>query len=164
MAPKTSRVDGASTLSNLRVITRCLDPAYDIEVHDLTRGDTGLLKVFSLTPKNQQQPHFMARIDDGNPGRRRDPELDIDIGGVSSKIKRDFNAKRNSYAGHRTDRSPNPEQRIFEVEIVVPSGIVFDGDVSFSAHFTMLLEAGLSSTVGVKTNVIRAGKNKPTSE
>jgi hypothetical protein len=132
--------------------------------HGLVRGETGLLEVFSLVPNDVSLPRFRARIDDGNPGRRRDKELDIDIAGVSDKIKRDFNAKRNDYAGHHNDRSPSREQRVFEVKIVMPVGVVFDGDVSFSAHLTVLLEAGASSTVGIETNVIRAGKNNPTSE
>jgi hypothetical protein len=106
---------------------------------------------FSLVPNDVSLPRFRARIDDGNPGRRRDPELDIDIAGVSDKIKRDFNAKRNDYAGHHNDRSPSREQRVFEVKIVVPAGVVFDGDVSFSAHFPVLLEASVSSTVRIET-------------
>jgi hypothetical protein len=158
---KQSRRDGASSLSNLKVTKRYLDPAYEMEVHDLTRGNTGLLKVFSLTPQNVQRPRFMARIDDGNPGRRRSPELDIDIDDVSSNIKSDFNAKRNGYAGHHTDRSPNQNERIYDVKIVVPTGTVFDGEVSFNVQFTMVAETGIYQTLGLGMNVIRASAESP---
>jgi hypothetical protein len=158
---KQPQGDGVISLSNLKVTTRHLDPQYEIEVHDLIRGNTGLLKVFSLTPKDTKQPRFAARIDDGNAGRLRSPELDIDIDGVSSKIKSDFKGKRNGYAGHHTDRSSNRQDRVFEVEILAPSGQVFSGHVFFNVHFSMTVEMGSYSTVKVETEVIRADQNKP---
>jgi hypothetical protein len=158
---KQSQGDGAFSLSNLKVTTRYLDPQYEIDVHDLTRGGTGLLKVFSLTPKNAQRPSFLARVDDGNPGRRKSPELDIDIEGVTPAIKRHFKANRGGYIGHRTNRSQNPQERIFEVEIALPSGKVFDGDVFFNVHFVMSLETGMYLTQGVEANLVRAAPQNP---
>jgi hypothetical protein len=41
----------AANLSNLKITTRYLDSDYEIINENLTRGETGLLKVFSLIPK-----------------------------------------------------------------------------------------------------------------
>jgi hypothetical protein len=158
MANKSTQRSGGKTasLSNLKVTTRFIDSQYEIVQHDLTRTDTGLLKVFSLIPKSPEKPSFHARIDDGNPGNRRAPELDIDIEGVTNKAKRDFRANRGGYTGHHTDRSPNPGLRVFEVEVVTPERRVFEGDVSFNAHFSVIVEMGVYSTVSVGANLVRA--------
>jgi hypothetical protein len=125
MADRKQQGDGkASSLSNLKVATRFLDTQYEIVQHDLTRGDTGLLKVFSIIPKSAGNPSFHARMDDGSTGNRRSPELDIDIEDVGSKAKRDFKADRNGYTGHHTDRSPTAAARLFEIEIATPAGKV----------------------------------------
>src|SRR5258708_415768 len=103
------------SLSNLQITPRSVDTAdYEILQHNLTRGDTGRLDVFSLVPKVAGKPRFDARLDDGSPGNRKEPELDFDIEGVSEDIKRDFKKKkpRLGYSGHHSDRSPNPNQRI----------------------------------------------------
>jgi hypothetical protein len=146
----------ARTLSNLQITTRHLDPDYEVVTYDLARGETGLLPVFSLLPRTPGKPSFKARVDDGSPGNRRQPELDIDIDGVSSAIERDFKANRNGYIGHHTDRSPNPDQRIYQVEIATPTGKVFDGDVSFNAMFSVGATTSITSTMTTDATVIRA--------
>ena len=98
----------ARSLSNLKVTHFHLDSDYEVQTHDLTRGETGLLRVVSLIPKTAGKPSFDARVDDGSSGKRRDPELDIDIKGVSDAIAKDFKAGRNGYVGHHTNRSPTP--------------------------------------------------------
>src|SRR5436190_6120495 len=102
----------------------------------LPRGDTGRLNVFSLVPETAGKPSFHSRVDDGSSGKRREPELDIDIEGVSNRIARDFKACRNGYIGHHNDRSPSPDHRIFDVEIATPAGKVFEGTVAFNATFS----------------------------
>jgi coenzyme PQQ precursor peptide PqqA len=73
----TKQGDGqASSLSNLQITTQHLDADYQLLKDDLTRGETGLLRVFSLIPKTAGKPSFAARVDDGSPGKRRPPELD----------------------------------------------------------------------------------------
>jgi hypothetical protein len=146
----------ARILSNLQITIRHLDADYHVVTCDLTRGETGLLPVFSLVPKTTGKPSFQARLDDGSPGNRRQPELDIDIEGVSAAIKRDFKANRNGYIGHHTNRSPNQDQRIYEVEIATPTGKVFDGDVSFNATFSVGVTLSVSSTQTANAIVIRA--------
>ena len=146
----------ARILSNLQITTLHLDPDYHVVTYDLTRGETGLLPVFSLVPKTTGKPSFKARVDDGSPGNRRQPELDIDIEGVSTAIQRDFKANRNGYIGHHTNRSPNPDQRIYEVEIATPTGKVFDGDVSFNATFSVGVFMSGESTLTLNATVIRA--------
>jgi hypothetical protein len=130
------RADGqARSLSNLQITTRHLAPDYEMLSHNLTRGETGLLKVFSLRPKTTGHPTFEARIDDGSPGNRRELKLDIDIKEVTITIEKDFKAERKGYYGHHPERSQNPNQRVFDVEIATPGGKIFEGEVSFTVAF-----------------------------
>jgi hypothetical protein len=153
------RGDGqARTLSNLNITIRHLDADYDIFKHALTRGETGLLKVFSLVPKTPGNPSFEARIDDGSPGRRRDPELDFDIRGVGRALERAFKNNRAGYIGHHSERSANQNQRLFDVEIGTPASKVFEGEVSFNVEFSV--EINISANTGVRADafVIRASR------
>jgi len=153
----TKQGDGqASSLSNLQITVQHSDPDYELLKHDLTRGETGLLRVFSLIPKIAGKPSFAARVDDGSPGKHRPPELDIDIKDVTKAIERDFKANRNGYFGHHTDRSPNQNQRIFDVEIGTPAGKVFAGEVSFNVAFSVAISVSASSSVSVTATVNRA--------
>lgn len=131
----------AAQLSNLKIATQFIDPYYELQEEDLTRGDTRYLKVFSLIPKTQGRPSFHARVDDGTPEKWKDPELDIDIRGVSEVVEGDFNAKRNGYSGHRTKRSPTRNERIFDVEITAQYVRVFQGQVFFNVTFSESLTA-----------------------
>jgi len=57
-----------SNLSNLKIQEHHLDSDYEIVNENLARGETGLLKVFSLVPRQGTgKPRFEARIDDGTP-------------------------------------------------------------------------------------------------
>jgi len=153
----------AAHLSNLKISAEFLDAEYEIHSEDLVRGDTRLLKVFSLIPKVPAKPSFHARVDDGSSAKRKDPELDIDITGVTRATARDFKACRNGYCGHHNDRSPTPDERIFDVTISTPTGKVFEGQVSFNVTFSQALPTiSVSSTACVETKVIRAGSNKET--
>jgi hypothetical protein len=163
MAFKRSKPDGATSLSNLKVTPRYLHPDYKLQEDDLKRGETGLLRVFCVTPTNVRLPSFSARIDDGSSGYRKQPELDIDIEGVSKAIARYFKKHLNGYGGHHADRSTDPGHRLFDVKIVVPSGKIFEGEVSFNVHFTMLAETGMYQSVGMEMSVTRAS-GKPKSE
>jgi hypothetical protein len=146
----------ARSLSNLQITARHLDPEYQLLKHDLTRGETGLLRVFSLISKTAGKPSFAARVDDGSPGKRRQPELDIDIKDSAAAHERDFKANRNGYFGHHTDRSPNQSQRIFVVEIGTPAGKVFAGEVSFNVAFSVAISVSAISSVSVSATVTRA--------
>lgn len=143
-----SKPDGAVRLSDLTVTAHELHPDYRIEQHEPVRGSTGYLPVFSLVPNNHQNPTFAARIDDGARNRRRTPELDIDIKGVNSEIERDFKACRNGYSGHHRDQSPNPTERVFEVNVFTPAGTIFRGQVSFKAHFVIVAETSAMPLTG----------------
>ena len=73
--------DGQATnLSNLQINERRLDADYEIRKHNLARSEMGLLKVFDLVPRTAGKANFEARLDDGNPGKRREPELDCNRG------------------------------------------------------------------------------------
>ena len=154
----------ASSLSNLRITARHLDADYQLLTHNLTRGETGLLSVFSLIPKTAGKPRFEARVDDGSPGKRREPELDIDIKGVTAAIERDFKANRNGYVGHHTNRSPSPNQRIFDVEITIPAGSLFEGEVSFNVTFLVGGTSSMRVEATADATVIRATRPDGTEE
>jgi hypothetical protein len=151
----------ASHLSDLKVTASYQSPDYQLVVEDLTRGETRLLKVFSLLPRNQHAPTFHARVDDGGPDKPKDPELDIDIRNVSSDVASDFKAGRRGYKGHHNDRTVEPNRRVFEVEIATPRGLVFDGVVSFSVTFSRSTSIGITSAVSVLTTVKRADDHEP---
>jgi hypothetical protein len=157
IAERTKGDGRASSLSNLQITAQQLEPDYQLlEHHDLTRGETGLLRVFSLIPKTAGKPSFAARVDDGSPGKRRQPELDIDMKDATKALERDFKANRNGYFGHHTDRSPNQNQRIFDVEVGTPAGKVFAGEVSFNVAFSVAISVSASSSVSVGATVNRA--------
>jgi hypothetical protein len=164
MAQKDSRRDGASRLSNLKVTKHYLNPDYDIQEHNLTRGRTGLLRVFSLVPKKSGIPSFQTRVDDGSQRKPKEPELDIDIEGVDGAIRSDFKTGRNGYLGHHTKRVPNPQERIFDVEIAIPNGRVFEGEVFFNVNFSVSAQMRSDSVVELNAEVIRAPAPKPDSE
>lgn len=148
----------ARSLSNLEVTHSQLDSDYDVRMHDLARGETGLLRVFSLVPKTGGKPSFEARVDDGSSEKRRDPELDFDIKGVSAAIESDFKAERNGYFGHHTNKRSTPDLRIFDVEIATPAGKVFEGTVSFNANFQQELRRPVTIRDTLDAEVIRAPK------
>jgi hypothetical protein len=150
----------ARSLSNLQITVRYLDPGYEIIQHDMERGDTGLLRVFSLIPKAADKRAFHARVDDGNPGNRRNPELDIDISSAPNEAVRDFKSNRNGYAGHHTNRSLDSTHRVFDVDIAVPQGRIFDGEVSFNASFSVAVPMTMSASLTADATVIRASRMK----
>jgi hypothetical protein len=146
----------ARTLSNLQIATHYLDPGYKIIPRQLVRGDTGLLRVFSLLPHSPGKPGFEARVDDGSPGRRRSPDLDFDMTGATETAHNDFKAHRNGYVGHHSTRSSNHNHRIFHVQIGTPAGMVFDGNVSFNVTFSVSVTTTVNSTVTANAYMIRA--------
>jgi hypothetical protein len=146
----------ASHLSDLEVTNTYLNPDYKLTIEDLTRGKTRLLKVFSLVSESEGAPSFHARMDDGGPDKTRDLELDIDIRNVSPTVARSFKAGRNGYKGHHNDRSSDRTRRIFDVEIIVPDGPVFRGQVSFNATFATSTSVAVASTVSVTADLVRA--------
>ena len=153
----------ASYLSNLKITTEFLDTDYDIVNENLTRGETRLLRVFSLIPRTAGRPTFHARVDDGGPDNAKEPKLDIDIKGVDAAVMKDFVAKRNGYSGHHTVKTPNPNERIFDIEIAIPSGKVFKGHAFFNVAFSVSASMKAESKMTVITETIRASSNDKSS-
>jgi hypothetical protein len=137
-------------ISNLAITERYLDSEYDIHKCDLTRKN-GLLRVFSLIPKIAGKAIFKARWDDGSPWKRTRADSDFDIEGVSEEVKRDFERRRPrlGYSGHHSNKSSNPDQRIYEVKIKAPIGTIFEGDVSFNVTNWVGLVASANATATV---------------
>ena len=153
------RPDGrVMQLSNLNIAKHHLDAEYSIRKHNLARSETGLLRVFDLVPNNPGDASFHARWDDGSPGRRNREDGDFDIDGVSDEIKRDFKNQnpRWGYSGHHTDRSPDPHQRIYDVRIEAPTGLIFEGEVSFNVTFDTGVTESMNATMSTDAVVIPA--------
>ena len=131
---------------------------YEIVEENLVRGETRLLKVFSLKPRTLGRPSFHARVDDGSAVKLKSPELDIDIDGVNDAIKADFKGNRNGYLGHHNNRSPDPQQKSFEIEIATPAGKVFQGDVFFNVAFSVGLNFTGRSSMSADATVVRASR------
>jgi hypothetical protein len=146
-----------SQLSNLRIGTEFLDAEYEIFQWRTSRE---AIRAFSLIPKTSG-PSFHARVHDGSPKKRKEPDFDIDIVGVSAAAARDFKAGRNGYSGHHNDLSPSPSERIFDVKIAIPNRRVFEGQVSFSMRrFQKASPSASSRPVTLGRTVTRAGSDK----
>jgi hypothetical protein len=101
---------------------------------------------------------FEARVDDGSPSNRKDPELDLDIKGVNKAIQRAFRNGRNGYVGHHSDRSPTTDHRIFGVCVATPTCKVFEGEVSFNVTFSMSATLGGNAGMIADAVVVRASE------
>jgi hypothetical protein len=60
------------------------------------------------------------------------------------------------FSGMTTD----PDKRLFEVKIEAPAGVIFDGTVSFSNTYQVIVALKTESTMTIDAQVIRAG-SKP---
>ncbi len=92
------------------------------------RSDTGLLKVFELVPLRPRFPGFIGRWD------RKADKLDVDITGVSKAIMQRFRQGCSGYSGHHSLRSTDLG-RIFHVRILIPHGLIFEGNIQFSLGY-----------------------------
>jgi hypothetical protein len=57
---------------------------------------------------------------------------------------------------HHTNRTTDPNTRVFEVKIEVPDKVIFAGQVSFSNTYNVRVAMHGESNVSVEANVIRA--------
>jgi hypothetical protein len=156
--------DGQVTnISHLQITARYLDSDYEILEHDLVRGETGLLRVFALRPRTAGKARFEARWDDGSPGNRNRTDLDFDIEGMTEEIRRDFRNRRPrlGYAGHHSNRSSDPNQRIYEVEIEDPAGTVFEGEVTFNVTHSVGVVESVNVTATCDAVFIPASGKRP---
>jgi len=145
---------GVARIDNLKVVTNSIHANYQLVPCDGIRGETGSLEVLKLVPKTGSGPYFVARWD------QPPEELDIDIRGAPKNVINDLKHDRGGYSGHHTNRSTEPDKRVFDVRIVAPQGVVFDGRVSFSRHYEMKLGTGTYSFCTVDTQLVRAPKSE----
>jgi hypothetical protein len=139
-----------SKVSDLEVRWTSLDPNYGIAHLDGVIGETGKLEILKVVPISGSGPYFIARWDQGV------ERIDIDMHGASRTAVRKFKARMDGYSGHHTSRSTDPDKRVFDVKIKIPTGIIFEGTVSFSNTYDMRLRLQSSSKVTVDMTVIRA--------
>lgn len=130
-----------SRISNLIVDAKHLDSNYIREECDGVLSETGELEILKLVPKSGTGPYFRARWD-------QVPErVDFDMENASNSAIRNFNKHARGYGGHHTDRTTDPNTRVFDVKIELPNRVIFEGQVSFSVTYevkeTMRAEAKL---------------------
>jgi hypothetical protein len=148
---KISNWDGrVSKISNLVVKPRYVNPDYRSEPCDGILTDTGKLEILKLISKSGAGPYFIARWD------QRPEHLDIDMHYASKGAIRKFKNKKDGYGGHHTNRTTDPNKRIFDVKIELPDGVIFDGEVSFSNTYEVKVSMHAEAKVSVDTQVIRA--------
>jgi hypothetical protein len=152
---KVNTRDGrVSKVSNLEVQPTFIHPNYRSEPCDGILSETGKLEVLKVVPKSGDGPYFIARWDEGS------EHLDIDMHGASNSAIRKFKRNKDGFAGHHTSRTTEPDKRLFEVKIEAPAGVIFDGTVSFSNTYQVIVALKTESTMTIDAQVIRAG-SKP---
>jgi hypothetical protein len=108
-----------SKISDLVMNARYLNPDYSSEPCDGILTDTGNLDILKLIPKSGTGPYFIARWD------QRPEHLDIDMHNAPNSAIRKFKNNKGGYGGHHTNRSTDPNKRIFDVKIQLPDGVIF---------------------------------------
>lgn len=129
---------------------QCCHPEYDFKAPELceAQGRRPLI-IATLKPRNSSRPSFSLRWDShGN-------HLNVDIEGVSSKVKKLFRKEKQGYQGHR---SRLLAEKLFEVDIRIPSQHIFQGKISFKLHENVILNDGLGHSVRIEEKVVRVLK------
>jgi hypothetical protein len=137
---------------NMEIDHEVLHPDYSIQKYEMTRGDTGLLQVFAVVPRQPGKPGFDARWDDGSRGNKQD--LDFDITGVTRTVARHFKNERRGYRGHHARKVHGASKRTYAVSIETPEGVIFRGAVSFNVTFAKYVTVGIGVRCSVRS---RAG-------
>jgi hypothetical protein len=148
---KISNWEGrVSKISNLVVTPRYVNPDYKYEICDGFLTDTGKLEILTLIAKSGGGPYFIARWD------YRPEHLDIDMHNASRSAIRKFKNNKDGYGGHHTNRTTDPNKRIFDVTIELPNSVIFDGEVSFSNTYEVKVSVHAEGKVSIDAQVIRA--------
>ena len=149
---KVNNQDGrVSKVSNLEVQPTAIHPDYRSEPCDGILSETGKLEVLKVVSKAGNGPYFIARWD------HKPEHLDIDMHGASNSEIRKFKSNEDGFAGHHSRRVTDPDKRLFEIKIETPAGVIFDGTVSFSNTYEVIVAEKAEATVTVDAQVIRAG-------
>ena len=141
---------GVCRVYNLKITPKFIHQNYKSEYCDGIRGETGKLEVLKLVSDSSDDPHFIARWDQGA------QHLDIDMHNAPRSAIAKFKKNSGGYRGHHTVRSPNPDKRIFEIEIETLRGLIFEGKVSFNNTFEVKAAFSGEAHVSVSMQVMRA--------
>jgi len=127
-----------------------LDPEYELGGLVPTRiGDTGLLKVFTLTPpEGSGLPAFFGRWDE------KATSLDIDITGTCGDFERLFKQGHGGYGGHHPAQLAGDARR-FQVEVRIPGRVVLRAVVAFGVERGVAIGHAVKLDVEFKAEVIR---------
>ena len=144
-----------SKVSNLEVTVQFIHADYSFKARDGELSETGQLEILEIAPISQEGPYFVGRWD------QRPAQLDIDMRRAPSSAIKSFKSKKAGYAGHHTDRSPEPAKRVFDVKIETPDGTIFDGTISFSITYDVIAKSHIEMKDTISMTVTRA---KPASD
>jgi len=112
-----------------------IDKNYTLECCSKNRiTETGLLEVAKLKPKKKSLPEFKFRWDE------KADTLDVDIyknGKLCNELW-----DTDGYNGHHTKRVS--KDKIFEVFIKTPNGVIFDGQITSPLYRKLESTAGIS--------------------
>ena len=140
---KVIRDGRAFGVNEVKANIHYIDKNYNLECYSKNRiTGTGLLEVAKLEPKKKLLPKFRFRWDE------KADALDVNILNVSYVNEKSFNKGINGYAGHHTKRVS--KDKIFEVFIKTPNGVIFNGLITSPLHRELELTTGISFKCSIK--------------
>jgi hypothetical protein len=143
-----AKESGVSAVGNLDVSVREIALDYEWKHCDGVRGATGALQIFKVIRKSGTGPYFIGRWD------QKAEKLDIDMSGASHEEVRKFTGSKGGYSGHHTNRTKDPDRRVFDVRITIRGRVIFDGAVSFSNTYDERVEVAVLSTIAVHVSLV----------
>jgi len=104
-----------------------LDGDYILDVRKENKTTKqGLLQVGRLESKTGSLPRFLFRWDE------KGKHVNVDILGVDNTVKNWFEQGENGYSGHRAQKV---KDRLFNIDIRIPTNHVFKGLIRFNLVF-----------------------------
>jgi hypothetical protein len=140
--------DGAFGIS-LQKVCYC-DTSYALELYKEPRtAPNGRLDIAELRPKEGTLPSFLFRWDE------KDNQLDVDIQGVSSTVKKCFKNGIGGYKGHHPQQVQSEGKgRIFEVDIRIPEKRIFHGCMTFGINHMAKAAVSTGNKVSTRSKFV----------
>jgi hypothetical protein len=123
--------------SDLVIKEEFLHPSYSLDMApDAEATKTGLLRLFSLRPRDPSMPTFHGRWDpkDGMSPRIGSSAIDLDAEGLSDQEEKAFISGEKGFSGHHSAKLDEGKHKI---SITTPQlGKIFDGVLEMKASAT----------------------------
>jgi hypothetical protein len=116
-------------ISSPKVEIRYIHPDYVFHFEEGGLTDTGLLNVFKIDSLTSPScPQFVGRWDQSV------ETLDVDVFNVSTTSGVKFRAGKDGFTGHHPQRLSD-SNRSYNITVRLPTGMIFDGSVSFNVNW-----------------------------